>query len=150
MFLLLVLTQRYLRSPAHTRLSDENLSARRDTSESGCPKRGWLGPSPPSKPTRQLSVIVQIVCVCVCVRHLSCGCKVLQRVDAEAQDVVVVAQVEALTVQLTVIDHTYRRHMKQHLATLSVEQVVPAVVATIPERHKQQHSTAKMIKGNLA
>lgn len=111
----------------------------------------WMAGSLPTFETNTSAVSHCADCVfCVCVCHLSCGCKVLQRVDAEAQDVVVVAQVEALTVQLTVIDHTYRRHMKQHLATLSVEQVVPAVVATIPERHKQQHSTAKMIKGNLA
>lgn len=74
------------------------------------------------------------VCVCVGV-HLSRSSIVLQRVDAEAQDVVVVTEVEALAVQLSVVDHTYRRHVVQHLPALSVEQVVPAVVTTVPARN---------------
>ena len=72
---------------------------------------------------------------------LSTGSEVLQRVDAEAQDVVIVAEVEALAVQLPVVDHTHRRHVVQHLAALSVEQVVPAVVTTVPaHRHPQRVS----------
>ena len=82
------------------------------------------------------------VCVCVCVRvcvHLSRGSIVLQRVDAEAQDVVVMAEVEALTVQLSVVDHAHRRHVVQHLPALSVEEVVPAVVPTVPA-HTHTHT----------
>lgn len=66
-----------------------------------------------------------------CLPHLSRGGVVLQRVDAEAQDVIVVAQVEALAVQLTVVDHAHRCNVVQHLPALRVKQVVPAVVATV-------------------
>lgn len=51
--------------------------------------------------------------------------------DAEAQDVIVVAQVEALHMQLTVVDHAHRCYVVQHLPALRVKQVVPAVVATV-------------------
>lgn len=56
--------------------------------------------------------------------------------DAQAQDVVVVAQVEALAVQLPVVDHAHSGHVVHHLAALGVEQVVPAVVTPIPERKR--------------
>lgn len=53
------------------------------------------------------------------------------------------AQVEALAVQLPVVDHAHRRHMEQHVAALSVEQIVPAVVTTVPEHgdHPLKHLT---------
>lgn len=103
----------------------------------------WMAGSLPTFKTNTSAASHRTESVCVCC-HLSCSSKVLQRVDAEAQDVVIVAQIEALTVQLTVVDHAHRRHMEQHLATLSVEQVVPAVVPTIPD-----DINSKTMKGNL-
>ena len=93
------------------------------------------------------------VCVCVCVRvcvHLSRGSIVLQWVDAEAQDVVVMAEVEALTVQLSVVDHAHRRHVVQHLPALSVEEVVPAVVPTVPAHtHTHTHTPSSTLSPDV-
>lgn len=71
--------------------------------------------------------------------YLSSGCIVFQRVYGQADDVIIVAQVKPLTVLLSVVDHAHRRHMVHHLPGLGVEQVVSAVVATVPT-----HAHARM------
>lgn len=53
--------------------------------------------------------------------------------DGQAEDVVVVAQVEPLRVLQTVVDDGDSSHVVHHLPRLGVEQVVPAVKAPIPE-----------------
>ena len=57
---------------------------------------------------------------------------VLERVHCQAEDVVVVAEVEALGVLLSAVDHGHGCYVVHHLPRLRVEQVVPAVVAPVP------------------
>lgn len=63
---------------------------------------------------------------------LSGGHVVFQRVQRQAQDVVIVAQIKPLTVFDSVINHTNSRHVVHHLTALTVGQVIPAVEASVP------------------
>lgn len=53
--------------------------------------------------------------------------------DSEAEDVIIVTKVEPLAVLQAIIDDGDSSHMIHHLSRLSVEQVVTAVKAPIPE-----------------
>lgn len=57
--------------------------------------------------------------------------------DREAEDVVVVAEVEPLAVLQPVVDDSDGSHVVQHLARLAVEQVVTAVKASVPAGHRK-------------
>lgn len=52
----------------------------------------------------------------------------------QAEDVVVVAEVEPLAVLQPVVDDSHGGHVVHHLPSLSVEQVVATVEAPVPER----------------
>lgn len=60
---------------------------------------------------------------------------------SEAQDVVVMTEVKALRVLLSVIHHSHCRHMIHHLTRLSVKQIIPAVTAPVPETQTHTPST---------
>lgn len=70
--------------------------------------------------------------VYLCRRHV-----VFEWVNGEAEDVVVVSQVEALTVLQPVVDHGHGGHVEHHLPRLSVEQVVATVEAAVPEGRRK-------------
>lgn len=77
------------------------------------------------------------------ISHLSSGHVIFQRVHRKAQDIVIMTEVKALRVLLSVIHHSYSRHMIHHLSGLSVKQVIPAVAAPVPEtqRETSRHMT---------
>lgn len=79
--------------------------------------------------------------------------------DGQTEDVIVVAQVEALCVLLSVIHHPHSSNMVHNLPGLSVKQVTPAVIASVTEmqsdrRHYEttmSQSTKQSIEGqNIA
>ena len=80
--------------------------------------------------------------------YLSGGSVVLDGVRGEAEDVLVVAQVEPLAVLQAVVHHSDRSHVEQQLPCLAVEQVVPAVEAPVPEE-PQQHITLNSSGGSF-
>lgn len=60
---------------------------------------------------------------------------------SEAQYIVVMTEVKALRVLLSVIHHHHSRHMIHHLSGLSVEQIIPAVTAPVPETQTHTHKS---------
>ena len=74
---------------------------------------------------------------------LSGGYEVFNGVDTQTQDVVRVLQVEALLVLLLVVDHPHCRHVVHDLTILGVEQVVTAVVTTVPAQINTMWSDCK-------
>ena len=64
--------------------------------------------------------------------HLSRGHDVLHRVDRETEDVVRVPGVKPLSMFFTAIHNAKGSHMVHYVPVLHVEEVVTAVVATIP------------------
>lgn len=65
--------------------------------------------------------------------------------DAEAEDVVVVAEVEALRVLLPVVDDGHGGDVINHLSCLRVEQVVPAVIAPVPAANTKHLEAAPQL-----
>lgn len=70
------------------------------------------------------------------ISHLSGGHVIFERVHREAQDIVIMTEVKALRVLLSVVHHGYCRHMIHHLSGLSVKQIIPAVAAPVPETQR--------------
>lgn len=66
------------------------------------------------------------------ISHLRRRCVVFERVHGQAEDVVVVAEVEPLAVLQPVVDDSHGGHVVHHLPGLSVEQVVATVEAPVP------------------
>lgn len=64
--------------------------------------------------------------------HLRGSCVVFERVHSQAEDVVVVAEVEPLAVLQPVVDDGHGGHVVHNLPSLSVEQVVATVEAPVP------------------
>lgn len=64
--------------------------------------------------------------------HLCRSCVVFERVHCQAEDVVVVTEVEPLAVLQPVVDDSHGGHVVDHLPSLSVEQVVATVEAPVP------------------
>lgn len=62
---------------------------------------------------------------------------VFERVNGEAEDVVVVSEVKALTVLHPVVNDSDCGHMEHHLPRLGVEQVVATVKATVPAANRK-------------
>lgn len=52
--------------------------------------------------------------------------------DSEAEDVVIVSQIKVLAVLQPVVDDGHSGYVEHHLPRLTVEQVVPAVEASVP------------------
>lgn len=87
------------------------------------------------------------------ISHLRGSCVVFERVHGQAEDVVVVAEVEPLAVLQPVVDDNHGGHVVNHLPGLSVEQVVATVEAPVPagssaaseepEAQRKAASTAK-------
>ena len=63
--------------------------------------------------------------------YLGGGHVVLERVHGQAEDVVVVAQVEPLGVLQPAVDHGHGGHVEDHVPRLAVEQVVATVEAAV-------------------
>lgn len=63
--------------------------------------------------------------------HLARGYKVLEGMDSQAEDVIIVAHVEPLGILLSVVHNPNGSHVVDYLPGLSVEQVAPAVVASV-------------------
>lgn len=55
----------------------------------------------------------------------------------EAEDVVIMPEVKALAMLLSVIDHGYSSYVIHHLPGLRVEQIIPAVATSIPVHDEQ-------------
>lgn len=70
--------------------------------------------------------------------YLRGGHVVFERVDREAEDVIVVAEVKSLTVLQPVVDDGNSGHVVHHLPCLTVEQVVPTVKSPIPAGNRKQ------------
>lgn len=64
--------------------------------------------------------------------YLGRGYVVFERVNGEAEDVVIVSEVKPLAVLQAVVDHAHGGHVVDHLPRLAVVQVVPAVKAAVP------------------
>lgn len=97
--------------------------------------------------SESLSVSLMVTCCVLISRTYLCrGHIVFERVDGEAEDVVVVTEVESLTVLRPVVDDGDGSHVIHHLPRLTVEQVVTTVKAPIPagnrksDRHSKSHS----------
>lgn len=67
--------------------------------------------------------------------------------DAEAEDVVVVAEVEPLRVLLPVVHNGHGGDVINHLSCLRVEQVVPAVIAPVPAANTKHLVAAPELLG---
>lgn len=63
--------------------------------------------------------------------HLARGYKVLEGMDGQAEDVIIVAHVEPLGILLSVVHDPDGSHVVDYLPGLGVEQVAPAVVASV-------------------
>lgn len=63
----------------------------------------------------------------------------------ETEDVIVMTEVKALTVLLSVIDHGYSSDVIHHLPSLRVEQIIPAVAPPITE-YKSKNEREREIK----
>lgn len=68
--------------------------------------------------------------------HLACGHQVSHRMHGQAEDVVVVTQVEALRVLLPVINDSHRCHVVHDLTSLSVKQITSAVITSVTKYRK--------------
>lgn len=66
------------------------------------------------------------------ISHLCGSCVVFERMHGQAEDVVIVAEVEPLAVLQPVVDDSHCGHVVHHLPRLSVEQVVATVEAPVP------------------
>lgn len=137
----------YLWTPGHTLLCCGVPLVATDTSESGCPRRGQPGLFPPEDTDSQsetFSVSLTVTCCVLIGRAYLCGGHVVfERVDGEAEDVVVVAEVKPLTVLQPVVDDGDGGHVVHHLPRLTVEQVVTTVKAPIPAGNRKQHHHSK-------
>lgn len=113
-----------------------------DTSESGCPTRVEPGLCPPEHTdslSETLSVsLTGIFCILIGRAYLCRGHIVFERVDSEAENIVIVAQVKPLTVLQPVVDDSDGSHVVHHLPRLTVEQVVTTVEAPIPVGNRKQ------------
>lgn len=58
--------------------------------------------------------------------------------DRQAEDVVVMAHVEALGVLLAVVDDPYGSHVVHYLTGLGVEQVAPAIITPVAANTKSR------------
>lgn len=65
--------------------------------------------------------------------YLACCYKVLEGMDCQAKDVIIVAHVESLGILLPVVHNPNGSHVVDYLPGLSVEQVAPAIVASVAE-----------------
>lgn len=97
--------------------------------------------------SESLSVSLRVTCsILICRTYLCRSHIVFERVDGEAEYVIVVAEVEPLTVLQPVVDNGDGGHVIHHLPRLTVEQVVTTVKAPIPagnrksDRHSKGHS----------
>lgn len=68
--------------------------------------------------------------------YLACSYIIFNGVDGQTQDVIIMAQVKALRVLLSVINHSHSRYVVDDLSGLSVEQIAPAVGASVTEKHR--------------
>lgn len=69
---------------------------------------------------------------------MSCGYIILEGMCGKAEDVIVMPEVKALAVLLSVIDHGYGGYVIHHLPGLRVEQIIPAVATPIPVHEKER------------
>lgn len=73
-------------------------------------------------------------------RYLACCYKVLERVYGQTEDVVIVAHVKPLRVLLPVVNDSHGSCVIDDLSSLGVEQVAPAVVASVAvKRTRRNH-----------
>lgn len=70
--------------------------------------------------------------------YLPGGHVVLHRVDGQAENVIVVPQVQPLGVLLPVVHDSRGGDVVDHLSRLRVEQIVPTVVASVPGAQVQE------------
>ena len=66
--------------------------------------------------------------------------------DGEAKDVVVMAEVKPLTVLQPVVNDGDCGHMVDHLARLTVEQIVTTVEPPIPSENREQDRHNKSLR----
>ena len=81
--------------------------------------------------------------------YLSRGYVVLEGVDGQAEDVVVVAHVEALRVLLPVVHHPHGGHVVHNLPRLGVEQVAAAVIAPVAEHPSHTHIQSRVYRVHM-
>lgn len=58
----------------------------------------------------------------------------------DTEDVVVMTEVKALAVLLSVIDHGYSGYVIHHLPGLRVEKIIPAVAAPVPAHEREREN----------
>ena len=68
--------------------------------------------------------------------YLSRGHHIPDWVNTQAKDIICVGVIESLLMTLTIIYNSQSSNMIHYLATLSVEKIVPTVVATVPKKNK--------------
>lgn len=59
-------------------------------------------------------------------------------VNAQAEDVIIVTQIQPLSVLLPIIYNSYRSNMIHHFSSLCVEQVISTVIASVTEVNTKQ------------
>lgn len=69
----------------------------------------------------------------LCLNNLACCYKVLQGVDSQTEDVIIMAHVETLSILLPVVYNPYGSYVVNYFSSLGVEQVAPAIVASVAE-----------------
>ena len=63
--------------------------------------------------------------------YLACCYKVLKRMDSQTEDVIIMTHVETLGILLSVVHNSNSSYMVDYLPGLGVEQVAPAIVASV-------------------
>lgn len=67
--------------------------------------------------------------------YLSRGHHIPDWVNTQAKDIICVGVIESLLMTLTIIYNSQSSNMIHYLATLSVEKIVPTIVATVPNKN---------------
>lgn len=70
--------------------------------------------------------------------------------DSQAEDVIVMAHVEALGVLLSVVHDPYGSHVVHDLTRLGVEQVAPAIITSVAAKQTTTKSANAYSLGTVA
>lgn len=70
--------------------------------------------------------------------HLSRSNIVFDWVDAQAEDVIVMTEIQPLSVLLPIVYNSYRSNVIHHFSGLCVEQVISTVIASVTEVNTKQ------------
>ena len=72
--------------------------------------------------------------------YLSSGNHISYRMNTQTKDVIRVCIVKSLLMMFTIVHNPQSSHMVHYLPTLSVEQIVPAIISSVAEEKRNQQT----------